>query len=109
MTFVSGAFVLALLAWNSYPFQPKQWVDWTFTIMLFGFLNPSLSGYLRRVHRNPLLSRITGTEANQLGGDFFWRIFAYGAVPVLTWVGLGLPSVSNAVSKLLQSGFAPAR
>jgi hypothetical protein len=107
-TFVSVAFVLVLLAWNSYPFQPKRWVDWTFTILLFGF-GAVVLWVFAQMHRNAILSRITGTKANQLGADFYFRIVAYGAVPVLTWVGSQFPAVSNAVSKLLQSGFALAK
>jgi hypothetical protein len=34
MIFVSATFVLAIWAWNSYPFQPRQLVDWLFTGLL---------------------------------------------------------------------------
>jgi hypothetical protein len=105
MTFVWVSFVLALLAWNSYPFQPKQWVDWTFTILLFGF-GTGVVWVLAQMYRNPILSRITGTKVNELGGEFFWRIVTMGAVPVLTWVGSQVPAIGNLVSKLLGSGLA---
>jgi hypothetical protein len=108
MTFVSVSFVLTLLAWNSYPFQPKQWVDWTFTILLFGF-GTGVVWVLAQMYRSPILSRITGTKLNELGGEFFWRIVTYGAVPVLTWVGSQFPAIGNLVSKLLLAGFATAK
>ena len=107
-TFVATAFVLALLAWNSYPFQPRQWVDWTFTVLLFGSL-ATVFGVYAGMHRSPILSRITGTTANELGSDFFWRLFGFGAIPFLTWLASQFPAVSNLVSRLLQSGLSPAR
>ena len=107
-TFVSTAFVLALLAWNSYPFQPRQWVDWTFTLLLFG-IGAGVVVVFAQMHRSPILSRITGTTANELGGDFFRRLLAFGAVPFLTWLASQFPAVSSFIGRLLQSGLATAK
>jgi hypothetical protein len=108
MSFVSTAFVLALLAWNSYPFQPRRWVDWTFTIMLFG-IGAAVVWVFAQMHRNSILSRITGTKVNELGSAFFVRLVAYGTVPLLTWLASQFPVISNGISKLLQSGLAPVK
>ena len=108
MTFVSIAFVLSLLAWNSYPFQPRRWVDWTFTILLFG-IGTGVVWVFAQMHRSAILSRITGTKVNELGGDFFVRLFTYGAVPFLTWMAAQFPAISQTVSKLLQSGLSASK
>jgi hypothetical protein len=103
MTFVSIAFVLALVAWNSYPFEPRQWINWAFTGLLF-MLGTGVVYVFAQMHRNPILSRITGTQANELGIDFYIRLVAFGAVPVLTWLASQFPTIGSSVSRLLQSG-----
>jgi len=103
MSFVTACFVLALVAWNSYPFQPHALIDWCFTILLFvigiGFLT-----IFAQMHRNPILSRITDTSPNELGWQFFLRIGTFGAVPVLTWLAYQFPSIGGYVYRLIQPG-----
>ena len=108
MSFVSASFVLTLLAWNSYPFQPRQSVDWVFTSLLFG-LGSAIIWVFMQMHRNPILSRITGTQANELGGAFYLRLASFGAVPVLTWLVSQFPALSSSLSRLFQSGMTFAK
>ena len=108
MTFVSVSFVLALLAWNSYPFQPRQWIDWAFTALLFG-LGAAVIWMFAQMHRNSILSRITGTQANELGAEFYLRLATFGAVPVLTWIASQFPAIGSGISRLLQSGLQVAK
>ena len=103
MTFVSTAFVFALLAWNSYPFEPRQWIDWAFTGLLVG-LGSTIIWVFAQMHRNPILSRITGTEVNQLGAAFYLRLATFGAVPVLTWLASQFPAIGSSIGRLLESG-----
>jgi hypothetical protein len=103
MIFVSASFVLAMAAWNSYPFQPRQWVDWLFTGFML-FLGSGVIWVFAQMHRNPILSRITDTKANELGWDFYLRIASYGAVPVLAWLTYQFPDVGSIISKFLQPG-----
>jgi hypothetical protein len=56
------------------------------------------------MHRNPILSRITHTKPNELGGDFWVRILSFGTVPVLTWMAYQFPSIGNTIYKLIQPG-----
>jgi hypothetical protein len=103
MIFVSAAFVLAMVAWNSYPFQPRQWIDWGFTGLLV-LLGVVFVWVFAQMHRNPILSRITGTQVNELGSDFYIRLAAFGAVPILTWLGSQFPAIGSSIARLLQSG-----
>ncbi len=80
MLFVSSAFVLAIIAWNSYPFQPHQLIDWCFTLLLV-FLGAGFVWLLAQMHRNAILSRITDTTPNKLGVDFYLRLVTFGAGP----------------------------
>jgi hypothetical protein len=108
MTFASSAFVLAIIAFNSYPFEPRQWIDWAFTGLLFA-LGASVVLVFAQMHRNPILSRITGTQVNELGIDFYIRLATFGAVPVLTWLASQFPTIGNGISRLLQSGLQVAK
>jgi hypothetical protein len=101
--FISLTFVLGIVAWNSYPFQPRQIVDW----MVTGFFAVLGSGIVRvfaQMHRDPILSRITDTKPNELGWDFYFRIATYGAIPVLTWLAYEFPDIGNVIYRFVQPG-----
>ncbi|MGI8772909.1 MAG: hypothetical protein ACR2JE_15915 [Acidobacteriaceae bacterium] len=103
MLFVSTAFVLALIAWNSYPFQPHAFIDWCFTILL-AILSLGFIWVFAQMHRNAILSRITDTTANELGWEFYLRIVTFGAVPVLTWLAYQFPQIGGSLYKIIQPG-----
>jgi hypothetical protein len=103
MMFVSVSFVLAIVAWNSYPFQPRQRVDWLFTTLLI-LLGSGIVWVFAQMHRNPILSRITDTKANELGWDFYLRIASYGALPIFAWLTYQFPDIGSLVSKFVQPG-----
>lgn len=103
MLFVSVSFVLALIAWNAYPFQPRAFIDWCFTILLvvisIGFIT-----VFAQIHRNAILSRITDTKPNELGWDFYLRIITFGGIPFLTWLAYEFPQIGGSLFKTLQPG-----
>lgn len=101
MTFVTCAFVLSIVAWNSYPFQPREWIDAVFTILLL-CMGSGIVWVLAQIHRDPILSRLTRTRANELGVDFYLRIATFGGIPVLTWLAYQFPSIGNTILTYLQ-------
>ncbi len=101
MLFVSSAFVLAIIGWNSYPFQPHQLIDWCFTLLLF-VLGCGFVWVFAQMHRNAILSRITDTKPNELGRDFYLRMLSFGGVPVLTWLAYQFPGIGGTLFRLLQ-------
>ncbi len=103
MAFVSAFFVLAVIAWNSYPFQPREMVDWLITGLLI-VLSAGMIWVFAQMHRNPILSRTTDTKSNELGWDFYFRIISFGAVPLLTWLAYSFPQVGGAIYRFLQPG-----
>ncbi|HUO33526.1 MAG TPA: hypothetical protein VMU43_00900, partial [Candidatus Acidoferrum sp.] len=103
MTFVTAAFVLAIIAWNSYPFEPREVVNWLFTLLLV-FLSTCIIAVFAQMHRDPILSRITDKKPNELGWDFYLRIASFGAVPVLTWLAYNHPQIGVTLYQLFQSG-----
>jgi len=103
MLLVSTAFVLALVAWNSYPFQPHAFIDWCFTILL-ACLTLGFVWVFAQMHRNAILSRITDTTANELGWEFYVRLATFGAVPVLTWLAYQFPAIGGSIYRIVQPG-----
>lgn len=103
MLIVSTAFVLALIAWNSYPFQPHAFIDWCFTILL-AILTLGFVWVFAQMHRNAILSRITDTTANELGWEFYLRIISFGAVPILTWLAYQFPAIGGSIYRIVQPG-----
>ena len=99
--FVSAVFVLTIVAWNSYPFQPRQWVNEAFTGLLI-LLGAGIIWVFAQIHRDPILSRITNTNANELGLDFYLRVTMFGAAPVLTWLAYQFPEVGGSILRLIQ-------
>jgi hypothetical protein len=103
LVFVSAVFVLTIVAWNSYPFQPRQSIDEAFTGLLV-LLGAGVTWIFVQMHRNPILSRITNTSANELGFDFYVRLVSFGAVPVLTWLAYQFPELGGTLFKFIQPG-----
>jgi hypothetical protein len=101
MLFVSLAFVFGIVAWNSYPFQPHQQLDWCFTILML-VLTAGFVYIFAQMHRNAILSRITSTTPNELGADFYIRILTFGAVPVLTWLAYQFPTIGGTIFRIFQ-------
>jgi hypothetical protein len=87
--------------WHVYPFQPRQQVDWLCTGLLF-VLGTGIVWVFAQMYLNPILSRITDTRPNELGWEFYLRIVAFGAIPVLTWLAYQFPDFGNMVFKLFQ-------
>jgi hypothetical protein len=103
MIFVSMAFVLAILAWNSYPFRPQSWINWMFTSVLV-VLGAGIVWVFAQMYRNPTLSRITDTAANELGLEFYLRLATFGAVPLLTWLASQFPVIGNSLLHIIKPG-----
>jgi hypothetical protein len=103
MLLVATTFVLGLIAWNSYPFQPHAFIDWCFTLLLV-VLSIGFLWVFAQMHRSAILSRITNTAVNELGWDFYLRVAGFGAVPVLTWLAYQFPEVGGSLYKLIQPG-----
>jgi hypothetical protein len=108
MLFVSLAFVLAIVCWNSYPFQPRQQLDWCFTVLML-CIGSGFVWVFAQMHRNPILSRITATTPGELGSDFYVRMITFGAVPVLTWLAYQFPEFGGGLFRLLQPSLAVAK
>lgn len=101
--FLAVSFSLILIALNVYSFEPHQTLIWSFTAIfcVVGFM---IVLVLAQVHRDHILSRVTGTKANELGLQFYVRIASFGAVPVLTLLATHFPAIGHYLLSFLQPG-----
>ena len=101
MIFLALSFSLIMLSLNVYSFEPHQSLIWSFTIV-FGVIGFMVVGVLMQLHRNEVLNRATGGNANELGLDFYIRIAAFGIGPVATLLATHFPAISHYFLSFLQ-------
>jgi hypothetical protein len=101
MIFVAASFTLVLISLNIYSFEPHQSLIWSFTLIFIvtGFMVVSV---LAQLHRDPILSRVTGTSGNSLDMHFYLRLVAFGALPLLTLLATHFPSIGQYLVSFLQ-------
>jgi hypothetical protein len=101
MIFLTLSFSLALISLNIYSFEPHQSLIWSFTL-IFIVTGAMVVGVLVQLHRDPILSRVTGTTANALDLHFYLRLVAFGGVPLLTLLATHYPSIGRYLVGFLQ-------
>jgi hypothetical protein len=99
----AAVFSLVLLSLNVYSFEPHRSLVWAFSA-IFVLIGASATSVLMQVDRNHVISRITGTEPNQLGRGFYLRIVSLGAVPLVTLLATHFPSIGHYLLSFLQPG-----
>jgi hypothetical protein len=99
--FIIWGFVLSVISMNCYPFQGHRWIGLANTIA-FAALATGIGIVFAQIDRDAIMSRLTNTNANELGKTFFVRVVQYGALPVLTLLSSQFPSFNRAVFSWLQ-------
>jgi hypothetical protein len=109
---VIAMYLCLLWATNSYPFQPGQMMNFT-CLMLMLWMVIIVFNAILRFNRNPILSKINGTEPNRLTFDSsFWvPMISYVGLPILAVLATLLPTVGRSLfswtaifSQMLGSG-----
>ncbi|HKD81913.1 MAG TPA: hypothetical protein VKH81_19620 [Candidatus Angelobacter sp.] len=96
-------FSLVLSSLNVYSFEPHRSLVWSFTA-LFVLIGAVALQVLMQVHRDPVISRITGTKPNKLDIHFFIRIATLGVVPLFTLLATHFPSIGHYLLSFFQPG-----
>jgi hypothetical protein len=78
-------------------------IDEAFTALLV-LLGMGIIWVFSQMHHSAILRRITDTETNGLGWDFYLRLVTFGAVPVLTWLAYQFPEVGVSLYRFVQPG-----
>jgi len=103
LLFLAISFSLLLISLNVYSFEPHRALIWSVTAIfaVVGFICVLV---MMQAHRDPILSRITGTEANKLEFSFYVRIVSLGTIPLLTLLSTHFPSIGRTLISFLQPG-----
>jgi hypothetical protein len=101
MIFVALSFTLVLISLNVYSFEPHQSLIWSFTL-IFIVTGLMVVSVLAQLHRDPILSRVTGTIGSTLDLRFYLRLVAFGALPLLTLLATHFPSLGHYLVSFLQ-------
>lgn len=99
----AAVFSLVLGSLNVYSFEPHRALVWSFTA-LFVLIGAIAVVVLMQVHKNPVISRITGTKPNKLDLQFFVRIATLGIVPLFTLLATHFPSIGHYLLSIFQPG-----
>jgi hypothetical protein len=99
--FPSIGFVLLMLSMNSYSFQSPQWIG-RFLLLILVAIALILGSCLVEIERDPILSRIAGTDPGQLNAPFYLKLARYGALPIFGLLASLFPSISNVLFSWMQ-------
>jgi hypothetical protein len=100
-TSVAGLLLL-LFAVGSYPFQPHNLLllfNWVIILSVVGIALWDFA----QMDRDPMLSYLNGTKPGHINwdGEFIFRVFTYGIIPILALLGAQFPqSVGQILSHL---------
>ncbi|MGH9655244.1 MAG: hypothetical protein ACRD6B_17465 [Bryobacteraceae bacterium] len=94
VTYISAAFLLLVIALNSYAFRSLTVFDWVLVAM-FVALTAGIVIVFSQAARDPLLSRITGTEKGKLDRNFVTHLISYGALPALALLATHFPTIGR--------------
>lgn len=103
LIFMAISFSLLLISLNLYAFEPHQSLIWSLTVIFFVLGLLTIVG-LMQIHRDPILSRMSGTQPNDLGLEFYVRIVSLGAGPLIALLATHFPAIGRTLTSLLQPG-----
>jgi hypothetical protein len=89
-----GMYVLDVIALNVYPFEPRVILH-SLMIGVFAGLTVCFGIIYAQMHYDSVLSRITGTNADELGGDFWWRMLSVTGIPLASLLASEFPSIGD--------------
>ena len=101
LSFQTTTFILVAVALNSYCFQALNLIRWSIT-MVFLALAGAVVYVFVQMDRDAILSRLSATQADKLGGQFFLRMISIGALPLLTVISSQFPTVGRFLFSWLQ-------
>jgi len=98
-------FLAITVAVSSYPFDPRPLLS-GIVVVLFAILGATIIAVYSQMHRDPTLSRLTGTTPGELGSDFWIKLIGFGAGPVLALVATVFPEFTGFIFSWIQPGIA---
>jgi hypothetical protein len=106
--FLFAGFLLMLVAVNSYPFQPREWILWFNWVVILVTVVSTMIVFVQ-MNRDSILSQLSDTAPGRLSWtrEFITKVLVYGAIPILALLSAQFPeSLRQVVASIsaLQGG-----
>ena len=101
LEFLMYGFILMAAALNLYPFAGRYEIG-VMLVVIFVVLGVCAITVFTKMDRDPLLSRLSNTKANELDLNFVYRMASFGALPLLTLLASVVPGAGSFLLSWLQ-------
>jgi hypothetical protein len=98
-----GLYVCIVVAISVYPFEPHPALQ-AMAVILLIVMGAAIGYVYAEMHREPILSKLTSTNAGELGWDFWLKLASAGVIPIFSLLAAQFPDIN----KLLFNWLAPA-
>jgi hypothetical protein len=98
-------FIAATLSVSCYPFDPRTALSLSL-LVLFIAIGVVITFVYADMHKDATLSHVTNTDPGSLGSEFWFKLVAFGAGPVLGLLTTVFPGMAGFVFSWLQPGIS---
>jgi hypothetical protein len=106
--FLSIGFLLLVFSMSSYSFQSPEFIG-RLLLALFAVITTVVWMCMSGMERDPIISRIGGTEPGKLNTEFYLKLLGYGGLPLLGILASQFPSISNFLLSAIQPALEKLR
>lgn len=108
LKFIGYGFILLVAGLTAYPFEAHRQISLAL-IMVFLGIACGLVFVFADMNRDPLLSRLSDTDANELSRELFFRLASFGALPLTTLLATQVPEIGNVLLRWVQPALEAIR
>jgi len=98
LLFLGAGIVCTLIAFQSYPFEPRQWISGYVALTSLG-MSGIVFMMLIRVEHDPLLAKLFGNERKGLDLQFYLRTGGALLVPLVTVISSLFPDIGQELTR----------
>ena len=106
LMFLSVAFLLAVISFNSYPFEPHHTLTTFLTVVFFVWASFVAIAFLQ-MSRDPVLRQLSG--GGKLSGAVVWRAVSFGGLPLITILASQFPALGRFLFSWVQPALEAVR
>ncbi len=97
----AGMYVCIVCSISIYPFEPHPALQ-VLAVVLVLAMGVVIGFVYSEMHRDAILSRLTSTNAGELGWDFWLKFVSAGAIPVFSLLAVQFPEIGRFLFSWLQ-------
>ena len=96
-----GLYVCIVLSTSVYPFEPHPGLQ-ALSVILLIILGATVGFVYAEMHREAILSKLTSTNAGELGWDFWLKLASAGAIPLFSLLAAQFPQINQLLFNWLE-------